>query len=279
MGNYKKAIAKKFSELKDLWKIIYDPKQEKISKCLSLDMIKRKTAGFDLLDKYTNKGSLYVLDAGCGPGIFMEEAMNRGHHVVGVDISELMILQARNATKQKNGQITLCVQGDIEYLPFKNDSFHAIFCMGVLSYLPEDAECLRELHRVAKKDGFVIVGLPNMLRLAMLFDPYYYLQGFIFLWKKVFRDGNNGNESVNIDDFRRYFVWQLPVLFRSFNLRILEVINIGFGPMTIWKKEIMPEKFSLRVSQLLEKLVTKRSFFLLKAVANHWVVCLQKLQD
>lgn len=280
VNSYKKVVATSFSGSRDFWKHIYDPKQDEISKCYSSDMISRKAAVFNLIGKYTSKTPLDILDVGCGPGIFMKEAAKLGHRVIGVDSAELMVLEAKSATKQLTGKMPMVFQGDIEHLPFKNNSFDIILCIGVLSYLSADMKSISELKRVVKKDGYVIIGLPNWLRLPILVDPYYYLNRlFTVLYEKAFRRRNIIRESVGLNGYRRYFAWRLQSLFNKFNLQILESVNVGFGPLTFWKKEFIPAKHSIRMSQILEKISHRRSFTFLKTFTNHWVLCLQKIQD
>lgn len=279
MSESKKTVAEGFSDSVDYWKTIYDPEQAQISKCYSLDMIRRKAAVFHLMEKYTNK-TLSILDAGCGPGVFMEEAANRGHHVVGIDISRLMVSRARSTTNHLGGEKMESLQADVEHLPFRDGSFDVIFSVGVLSYLANDAKSIGEFRRVVKDDGFVILGLPNWLRLPILFDPYYYLnRSFMFLWNFFFHNRNQRNELLSVNQYRRYFAWQLPDLFHNLRFRIVERINVGFGPPTFWKKEFIPDKYSLIISRSLERLAQRRLFLFLNVLTNHWVICLQKTQD
>ena len=281
MDNHKRVVASTFSGSKEFWTNIYDTNTKAISKCYSIDMIRRKDAVFHLLSKYTSHPALRILDVGCGPGIFVGEAASRGYNIVGVDITEPMVSGARDATNKFGSQIIGYAQGDIENLPFRNNSFDVIFCIGVLSYLAEDAKSINELKRVVKIEGFVIVGLPNWLRLPILFDPYYYLHRvFTYVWKKkLFHDRNQESELIGLKEYRRYFAWKLNNLFKNFNLNILEIKTIGFGPMTFWRKEFIPYKQSLKFSQLLEKLSSKPLLYFLKIFANHWVICLQKIQN
>ena len=46
-----------------------------------------------------------------------------------------------------------------------------------------------------------------------------------------------------------------------------------------WKKEFIPYRQSLKISQLLEKLSSKSFLHFFRIFANHWVICLQKIQN
>jgi ubiquinone/menaquinone biosynthesis C-methylase UbiE len=275
MDKQKKDIAEGFSKSSDFWKRIYNVDRDDINTLYRLDMLDRKNAVFHLFDKYTCHGPCQILDVGCGPGIFLREAASRGHQVVGVDLSESMISNAKEILDKQNLAMALTVQADIEHLPFRDKSFDAIFCIGVLSYLPGDSNALNEIQRVVRKDGIVIVGLPNQLRLSVLADPYYYMHGISFLKKKRERDRGGEKSPVSVENFRRYLYWRLPRFFDLFNLKMVETIPIGFGPLTLRMKEFISEKYSLKIRRFIEKQAA-RGLFPVKLISNHWVICLKK---
>jgi ubiquinone/menaquinone biosynthesis C-methylase UbiE len=62
---------------------------------------------------------------------------------------------------------------DDEGLPFRDNHFDLVTCVGVLQYLEKDMDCLKEISRVSKPGGRIIVTLPNLHRLNTLLDPYY----------------------------------------------------------------------------------------------------------
>lgn len=279
MSNQKEKIASGFSLSAEFWENIYDDDQRGISKCYSNDMINRKAAAFRLLEKYTNSERLSILDAGCGPGIFIREAAKRGHQVVGIDSSEKMIETASGSMERNGSVVQGFFRGDIENLPFRDNSFDAVFCIGVLPYLPDDDRSISELLRVLKKGGVMIVGLPNLMRLSILLDPYYYTKCLCTYFLQLLIGDRKKSKSVTIDNYRRYFAWRLGIIFRKYTLEVLESVNVGFGPLTLWKHEFISENRSIRISNFLEKLSEGWLFNFLKNVVNHWVICLQKIKD
>jgi len=275
MNNQKKDIAEGFSKSSDFWQRIYTSDKDGISNFYRLDMIDRKTAVFDLLEKYMRHGPHQILDVGCGPGVFLEEAAARGHLAVGIDISESMVRKAEKMLHQRDLSAAFVLQGDVENLPFRDNIFDAVLCIGVTSYLPRDSDALLEIKRIVKEDGIVIMGLPNQLKLAVVLDPYYYFHGIRFLKKRRDRDRKNERSSLSIENYRRYVFWRFRRLFSPFNLRILETVSIGFGPLTFWLKEVIRETWSLMIRHSLTKLAA-RGVLPIKTFANHWVICLKK---
>ena len=88
-----------------------------------------------------------ILDVGCGTGIStlaLHQAMaGQSPNIYGIDISERMLLRARERCKSLHG--VYFIQGDAENLStYFNDSFDAIFYTASIFLLPGFAESLRQ---------------------------------------------------------------------------------------------------------------------------------------
>lgn len=98
----------------------------------------------------------WVLDAGCGSGIdALQMAQGTGCEVVAVELSRQGIEQTRARTKLLPNVIP--IQGDVEALSFKDDSFDFIYSYGVLHHLPNPDQGFRELVRVLKPGGWLAI--------------------------------------------------------------------------------------------------------------------------
>ena len=110
-----------------------------------------------------------VLDVGCGSGLFFKEVAAQANMVVGVDVSRKLLHKAKSQASPFQNAFIL--QADADHLPFKNGFFDAIFAFTVLQNMPNPAETLRELKRVAKKDGRIVVtGLKKAFPLEKFMD-------------------------------------------------------------------------------------------------------------
>jgi SAM-dependent methyltransferase len=76
----------------------------------------------------------------------------RGYSVAGVDGSEEMIQHAR-----RNNPGVEIKTADVEQLPFESASFDYLICIEVLRYLPNMTKAIREMARVLKPGGVVLV--------------------------------------------------------------------------------------------------------------------------
>jgi ubiquinone/menaquinone biosynthesis C-methylase UbiE len=105
-----------------------------------------------------------VLDVGCGAGQTVGQLMQRGYEAWGIDVSEAMVSRARERYHPDRFRAA-----DIEQLPFADNSFDGVVCLGVLEYLDRDEAALREMWRVLKPGGCAIITTPSSI------CPFYYM--------------------------------------------------------------------------------------------------------
>ena len=105
-----------------------------------------------------------VLDVGCGTGEMAGRLIDRGYDVSGVDIAEPMVHRARERWGADRFKVA-----DGEHLPFDDNTFEAVVCLGVIEYQDADERTLREIRRVLKPGGRAVLSTPNSV------SPLYYL--------------------------------------------------------------------------------------------------------
>lgn len=102
------------------------------------------------------------LDAGCGIGtltLLLAEAVTPAGHVTGLDISpELLAYAEENAKKSAFSEQVLFEVGDVNSLPFDDDTFDWVWSVDCAGYaLGEPVPLLKELARVVKPGGRVSI--------------------------------------------------------------------------------------------------------------------------
>lgn len=151
----------------------------------------------------TTKRCLDILDFGCGTGELLTYPLAcNGHQVLGVDIHEESIAQARRRYALPNLRFRM---GSLEVLWEERLTFDVIICSEVLEHQPTPPEFLRLLRRLLRNEGALIITTPNgygsyewLCSLQRLLDkvglhsflraPYHAVQYYI----KAFRRGNQG---------------------------------------------------------------------------------------
>lgn len=97
---------------------------------------------------------LRVLDAGCGPGHYAEELLARGADVVAVDGAAAMVELARARLGDRAEVRHVDLNGP---LPFADDTFDLVLCALVIHHLDDREAFLRELFRVLRRGGHVVL--------------------------------------------------------------------------------------------------------------------------
>ncbi len=109
-----------------------------------------------------------VLDMGCGSGRHTCATYQRHQGlVVGLDVNLTDLQTARNnlhlhdrLRDHCNGRWSLAA-ADVRHLPFADASFDVVLCCEVLEHVPLDSVALRELTRILKKGGRLVVSVPR----------------------------------------------------------------------------------------------------------------------
>jgi ubiquinone/menaquinone biosynthesis C-methylase UbiE len=110
-----------------------------------------KTALHELLNRF--EGVKEILDAGCGTGHFTRWYESLGYHVVGADVSPVMLAVARELW---NGELHVA---PAEHLPFPDGSFDLVSMITCTEYMSDLGLVLAEVHRVARKG--ILLGIMN----------------------------------------------------------------------------------------------------------------------
>jgi demethylmenaquinone methyltransferase/2-methoxy-6-polyprenyl-1,4-benzoquinol methylase len=101
-----------------------------------------------------------ALDVCCGTGdlaIALARVVGRGGQVTGLDFSSEMLERARRKHRQDGAAEITWVQGDATAMPFADNSFSAVTIGFGLRNLPDPEAGLRELARVVRPGGKVVV--------------------------------------------------------------------------------------------------------------------------
>lgn len=116
-----------------------------------------------------------VLDVGCGSGRFSEIISRWGGRVVALDYSEA-VDEARKNLKTLGDKNGVFIQGDALNLPFSDNTFDAVFSIGVLQHTANPIKGLEEMCRVLKPGGLLGLHGVYLRTLKKLIHPKYILR-------------------------------------------------------------------------------------------------------
>lgn len=138
-----------------------------------------------------------ILALGIGTGRDVSYLI-KGNEVYGTDIS----LSGLEIAKKKGIKVKIA-DADREQIPYGNSKFDIVVCKDLFEHLINPLFLLNEIHRVLKKNGYLVVNVPNHFhwwsRLRILF-------GKSLIWKVI---GQDQSEIFNEWDYMhvRYFTW------------------------------------------------------------------------
>lgn len=119
----------------------------------------------DMFVPYIPAGKL--LDVGCGNGQQTSWMVKHGWDVYGNDIAPAACKYAESA-----GLEIFC--GDLDKASYRSDFFDVVIVNHVLEHVHSPTQLLAECHRILKKGGLLIMGVPNFGAFkAQLFGPYW----------------------------------------------------------------------------------------------------------
>ncbi|WNF20923.1 MULTISPECIES: methyltransferase domain-containing protein [Bacillaceae] len=99
-----------------------------------------------------------VMEAGVGTGANLSFYPNNIQSLIGVDFSSDMLKYAKQKASQLNASYKMeLIEGDIQELPFPDNSFDTVVSTCVFCSVPDPIVGLEELRRVCKPDGQILM--------------------------------------------------------------------------------------------------------------------------
>jgi len=110
---------------------------------------------YEIIEKYKPDRGL-LLEVGCATGEFLNVGRQRGWQVIGVDASQSLA----DVGKTRYG-VEIVVSSSVEAIAWPAEQFDVIYASHVVEHLPSPATTLRELLRVLKPGGLIVIQVPN----------------------------------------------------------------------------------------------------------------------
>jgi len=151
----REAVRQLFDKESTSWGDRYDRPTATLSQ---LDVTERLTVANDMVKASGAANSVHpcILDLGCGTGEGTARIYKEGMTVVATDLSPKMVLAAVRRFPFLRG----CV-ADAAGLPFESERFDILQSLGVLEYIGPYEQALREMRRVLKPGGTLVISVPN----------------------------------------------------------------------------------------------------------------------
>ena len=175
-----------------------------------------------------------ILDAGCGIGVY-EWMPSRA---VNLDLCFTQIHGRPNA-----------VVADLEHLPFRDETFDLIFCIGSVFNYVSALECLNELARVITVSGHLYLHFETSSSFEHVFKRSWNAPAFL-------------NKTVNASRSDYVWIYSLSYIFQILNVLGFKIVQISHFHIlsTLFVKFGMPQKMAYKLARL-DRIIPWLRFF------------------
>lgn len=108
----------------------------------------------DKIERMAHKGR--ILDVGCGPGIFLKVAEERGWDCYGIEVSPFA---ARYAIDQLGLKVKC---SSLEQADLPKDFFDVVTLFHVIEHLREPLDVMHKVHKILKEEGLLVIETPDI---------------------------------------------------------------------------------------------------------------------
>lgn len=266
-GNHNETIISFFDQKITWWTDVY--REDLPRGFFSFEMRNRlKLVAEQLSAQIQQMDNPDVLECGCGPGDILEQLAPLHCKLTGLDLNRRYL----DMSAQRVPGATM-VDGDVEHLPFPDESFDIVYAVGVLLYVKNDHLAIKEIARVTKNGGYVVISVSNYMMLHLLLDPYYvykYIKKMLCINRKI------TNTDFDESKIRRYTLRKLIRLCGNYNMNEIRTLSTSFGPIRFWCKKLFSLYTSIKISESIRNLSNIKIFSSLNHVGNHLVISLRK---
>ena len=180
-----------------------------------------------------------VIDIACGGGYFFKQLkplLASQAKIVGIDISPEALKIAKRECPEAEYHLS-----EAEKLPFGDNTFDAITCLGSLEHFLDIGKAVEEMKRILKPQGLILILVPN-----------------IFWYKDLLSVLLMGQRKVRNQTQERFMsLGEWKELLEDFGLsvpRILKYNGIAKSGLKQWFKDLLiPTRFSYHFVYLCQK--------------------------
>lgn len=215
---------------------------------------------WEAISRFVKKGNF--LDVGCGAGYAMTRAKNELNCTVfGIDPNPFEHGVGRNLSEFSTG-IENITKAFAEKIPFEDNTFDVVYSSHVLEHVHDVDTSLKEMKRVLKRDGVLIIGMPTRTMAVinwithLIFRTHFNLVNLLLSkfiktgetkWWELFMPRSHGkSDKAVLFDIKNYSqkAWQNQI---EMNFEITEIVKPSVYPYPEYLQWFKPRK-SLKYS-------------------------------
>jgi SAM-dependent methyltransferase len=198
-----------------------------------------------------------VLEIGCGPGVVTTAMAQKGFTVWAIDCLQEMVERTRAMTHRAGlGSRVFAQVGHIDSVPFADATFELVVLIGVSEWLVSLTQPLREIVRVLKPGGHLIISADNNWPLHQILDPMVN-PALKPIKRRIGQILRSVGWRTLRPRFHAYSVREFDDELASAGFEKIAGQTLGFGPFTLCNRTLLNEeagwKLHLRLQELADK--------------------------
>jgi ubiquinone/menaquinone biosynthesis C-methylase UbiE len=252
----------KKEELGQYWNDLY----ANVENCRDLHFVQRLEIAAGLVSERAARDAR-VLDLGCGAGVLTERLVAAGYSVDAVDMAPDMLEFSRQRLAKYDSSKYRLQRAECQSLPFPDAAFDVVACIGVFGYMDDVDAAIREVRRVLRPGGTLILSIRNLDHVTV-FDGFFWLKAPFLalpkLWRRLaprHRANGKGNGNGNGASAPRHTIAifdqprKVESIFESFGFALRDFRGAGYGPPTFRGEPLISEDRAKKLSRALDRAV------------------------
>jgi len=224
----------------------------------------RKAIVLKLIEELHLPGAARVLEIGCGAGHTTFALASQGYQITAVDSVPVMleVTRKRLAGSDAAAKVSL-VRADVRRLPMPDDSFDLAFAIGVLPWVDQHAAAAREIVRVVRPGGYVLLSADNNPYLGEALDPRRTpllgpLRRFVASGLRAAGLIPTGTSETRSPKIYRHSRREFEAMLSHAGLRKVDGVMVGFGPFTLLGRNLLSDSAGMKVHRVLQAAATRK---------------------
>jgi ubiquinone/menaquinone biosynthesis C-methylase UbiE len=250
--SYGALVQQHFRSTLPYWEDIYDDRS--VYGRIYQERARRAIAAVDALG--LSSGSR-VLEIGCGPGVITTALARTGATVWAIDGLREMVERTRARAHQAGlGSRVFAQVGDVAHVPCADATFDLVVLIGVSEWLESLTQPLREIFRVLKPGGHLIISAENNWPLHQILDPVFN-PALKPLKRWIGRVLRAARLRTRRPRFHAYSLSDLDDELARGGFDKIAGHTLGFGPFTFCQRRVLNERAGWRLHLQLQEFADK----------------------